>query len=102
MSDNISLDTLSFVRRRDKTVFYSREFPDDELISLVAQTGVTDIHVYWEFFPKPNEWHVQCYSESFVGGFGLWETSLMRGIAGAIILGWLAERDFNDQYESVE
>lgn len=99
MTEQLTLDDVSFVQRRDKEVFYSGNFTDDELISLVAQTDVIEVDVHWEFNPNsPTEkWHVQCYSPSFVGGFGLLETNLMRAVAGTIILGWLAERDYQEQ-----
>lgn len=99
MINQVALDDVSFVRRRDKEVFYSGDFTDDELIALVEQTDVTEITVNYEYYPQNHslQWSVQVYSPNMVGGMGLMETSLMRAVAGAMILGWLAERDYHDR-----
>lgn len=95
----MDINDFSFTTSRDRDVFYTDGLTDDELIRLVEQTGVKTVAIDLEYFGSVwgnNQWAATVsLNQQFRYGWA--DDTPLRAIAGAVILAFLGEREWDER-----
>ena len=101
--EKFTLDDFCFTSSPDMETFYTDGLTDGELVALVEETGVKTVTVDLEFI-SPLRWgegNGDCWQATVSLNqqfrYGWSDTSPLRAIAGAVILCYLAEREWDER-----
>ena len=96
----VDINDYAFIGGPGEETFYTDDLTDEELISLVEQTGVQTVTVELVFVPAAIEKWVATTSLNQQFRYGWADMSPLRAIAGAVILCYLGEREWNEHADA--